>query len=330
MKIEFERLVSRGLSEALARELQLAGWKMDISRLLRLMVMGGLVLFVVMSFALTLLTSLGPLVSAAAGIVAAIVLEVSVYAMLELKIEQRKGFVESILPDYLQLTAANVRSGIAIDKSLMLAARPEFGFFSEDVKVIGRELYGGVTLQQSMRNLGAKYRSLQLQHTIRMMLEGLQYGGGMTDLLNQIAKDIRSQQMVQKEVSGQMFMYTIFIAFAALIGAPVLYALTSQMITVTNTVWAGILQQNPGGLPTAGISFLRPSPPKITIAEYHNFALAAVLLITAFAAFIVSAISTGSIYKGIRYLPIFVIVGLGIFFLISTLIGGIFSSISGV
>lgn len=330
MKIEFERLVSRGLSEVLVRELQLSGWKMDVGRLLRLMIMGGLVLFVVTSFALALLTNLGPLVSAAAGMILAIVLWVSVYAMLELRIEQRKSFVESTLPDYLQLTAANVRSGIAIDKSLLLAARPEFGFFSEDVKVIGRELYGGITLQQSMRNLGAKYRSLQLQHTIRMMIEGLQYGGGMTDLLNQIAKDIRSQQMVQKEVSGQMFMYTIFIAFAALIGAPVLYALTSQMITVTNTVWAGILQQNPGGLPTAGVSFLRPSPPKITISEYHNFALAAVFLITGFAAFIVSAISTGSIYKGIRYLPIFVLVGLGVFFLLSTLIGGIFTSISGV
>ncbi len=76
-----------------------------------------------------------------------------------------------------------------------------------------------------------------------MMVEGIQYGGGMTDLLNQIAKDIRNQQMVQKEISGQLFMYTIFIAFAALIGAPVLYALTAQMIGVTDTVWAGILSR---------------------------------------------------------------------------------------
>ncbi len=330
MKIEFERLVSRNISEMLARELQLAGWKMGISRLLRIMILGGIALLAVVSFALVLLTSLGPLISAIAGMASAAILEVAVYAVLEMRIEQRKSFVESVLPDYLQLTAANVRSGIAIDKSLLVAARPEFGFFSDDVKVIGRELYGGITLQRAMANLGTRYRSAQLQHTIRMMTEGLQYGGGMTDLLNQIAKDIRSQQMVQKEVSGQLFMYTIFIAFAALIGAPVLYALTSQMIAVTNTVWAGILAQNPGGLPTAGVSFLRPSPPKITISDYRDFALAAVVMITAFAAFIVSAISTGSIYKGIRYLPVFLIVGLAVFLIVSTLIGGIFSSISGV
>ena len=223
-----------------------------------------------------------------------------------------------------------MRSGIALDKAMVLAARPEFGYFSEDVKEMNKELYVGVTLQAAMSTLGRRYRSLQLQHTIRMMNEGIQYGGGMTDLLNQIAKDLRNQHMVQKEISGQLFMYTIFIAFAALIGAPALYALTSQMITVTNTVWAGILKQNGGGLPTVGVSFLRPSPPKITIAAYYNFSLAAVILITGFGAFIVSAISTGSVVKGIRYLPIFLAVGLLVFFVVSSLIGGIFGTISGV
>jgi archaellum biogenesis protein FlaJ (TadC family) len=198
------------------------------------------------------------------------------------------------------------------------------------VKLVNKELYAGETLQNALVLLSNRYRSLQLKHTIRMLVEAIQYGGGMTDLLNQIAKDIRNQQMVQKEISGQLFMYTIFIAFAAIVGAPVLYALTTQMMTITDTVWAGILKQNPGGLPTAGVSFLRPSPPKITIGMYHDFALSAVFLITAFGAFIVSAISTGSIIKGLRYLPIFLVVGLLVFYIVGIVIAGMFNSISGV
>ncbi len=329
MKIEYERLISRSVANLLSREIELAGVKVDINKFLQILILGGLGLFIVIPFALVLLAGFNTGIAALAGIVSAAVFEVVVYAFLEFRIEQRRTFVEEILPDYLQLTAANVRSGIALDKAMALAARPEFGFFSEDIKAMNKDLYGGMTLQQSMQSLGKRYRSLQLQHTIRMMVEGIQYGGGMTDLLNQIAKDIRSQHMVQREISGQLFMYTIFIAFAALIGAPVLYALTSQMIGVTDTVWAGILKQNPGGLPTAGISFLRPSPPKITIAAYHNFALASVILICGFGAFIVSAISTGSVLKGLRYLPAFLLVGLGVFFVVSALIGGIFTSISG-
>jgi hypothetical protein len=323
-------LISRSVSRLFSRELELAGVKMKIDKFMRLLIVGGVVIFAVVPFALFLFAGVNLGFAALGGFFLAALFEVSVYALLEFRIEQRRGFVETVLPDYLQLAAANVRSGIALDKALVLAARPEFGYFSTDIKEMNKELYGGVTLQGAIANLGKRYRSLQLQHTIRMMSEGIQYGGGMTDLLNQIAKDIRNQQMVQREISGQLFMYTIFIAFAALIGAPVLYALTSQMIAVTDTVWAGILKQNPGGLPTAGISFLRPSPPKITIVAYHNFALASVILISGFGAFIVSTISTGSVLKGMRYLPIFLIVGVGIFFVVSSLIGGIFATISGV
>ena len=168
------------------------------------------------------------------------------------------------------------------------------------------------------------------KHTMRMIIESIQFGGGMTDLLNQIAKDMRNQNIVQKEISGQLFMYTIFIAFATVVGAPALFALTSQMISVTDNIWAGILTQNPGGLPTAGISFLKPSAPQVSPGSYHNFALAAVILMTGLGAFIVSTISTGSVFKGLKYLPIFIIAGMVVFFIVSLVIGSIFSTISGV
>ena len=330
MKIEFQRLVSRNVANFLEDELQLAGVRMPVNQFLRIIVIGGVGLFLGVPLLLILALKMNASVAAIAAVIAAAAFEIALYALLEFRVEQRKSFVENLLPDYLQLVSANVRSGIALDKAMVLAARPEFSYFSEDVKAINKELYAGVSLQGALQNLGKRYRSMQLQHTVRMMVEGIQYGGGMTDLLNQIAKDMRNQHMVQKEISGQLFMYTLFIAFAALIGAPALYALTAQMIAVTNTVWAGILSQNPSGLPSMGISFLKPSPPQISIADYRNFSIAAVLLITGFGAFIVSAIASGSIFKGIKYLPAFLIIGIAVFFVVSTVIGGIFSSVSGI
>jgi len=63
---------------------------------------------------------------------------------------------------------------------------------------------------------------------------------------------------------------------------------------------------------------------------YESFALTAVILITGFGSFIVSAISTGSIIRGLRYLPIFILVGLGVFYVVGAVIGTMFASISGV
>ena len=327
--ISFEKLVARNVVVFVSRELDLAGSKMTVNRFLGIAIVGGILILTIVSYSLFFL-KFNARIAALAGIGSAIMYEIILYMLLEFNIEKRKSFVESILPDYLEIVAANVRSGISLDKAMVLAARPEFKYFSEDVKLVNKQLYAGSTLQSMLNSLADKYRSLQLKHTVRMLIEAIQYGGGMTDLLNQVAKDIRNQQMIQKEISGQLFMYTIFIAFAAIMGAPTLYALTTKMMTITDTVWAGILAQNPGGLPTTGVSFLRPSPPKITIGMYQDFALTAVILISGFGAFIVSAISTGSVIKGLRYLPIFIVVGLGVFYVVGAVIGSMFASISGI
>ncbi len=316
--VSFEKLVSRNVAVFISRELDLAGEKRTVSSAIRIAIYGGIGLLILLSFSMVLIWKFNPGLAALAGISAMIFYEILLYVYLEFKIDGRKSFVDEILPDYLQITAANVRSGISIDKAMIFSARPEFKYFSDDIKLVSKNLYAGETLQNSLTQLGERYRSLQLKHTIRMMIEAIQYGGGMTDLLNQVAKDLRNQQIIQKEISGQLFMYTIFIAFAALVGAPVLYALTTQMITITDTVWAGILKQNPGGLPTAGVSFLKPSPPKISINDYHNFALTAIILITGFGAFITSAISNGSLIKGLRYMPIFLVIGIMIYLVCST------------
>ncbi|MDE1824835.1 MAG: type II secretion system F family protein [Candidatus Micrarchaeota archaeon] len=329
--VSFEKLLSRNISLFISEELDLAGIKTTVDAFFQMAALLGLAMLILVTLLFVLAFKTDVFVSVIFGIGAALFLEIFIYLYLEFKIEQRKNFMEGILPDYLQITAANIRSGISLDKAMVFAARPEFNYFSEDVKLVAKNLYAGDTLQNSLGLLAKRYRSLQLKHTVRMVIEALQYGGGMTDLLNQVAKDLRNQEIVQKEISGQLFMYTIFIAFAALIGAPVLYALTNQMICITYQVWNNIGAQSPGGaLPTAGISFLRPTKPQVTPTDYHDFALGAIFLITGFGAFISSAISTGSIIKGIRYFPIFILVGFAIFIIVSIVIGGIFTNISGI
>jgi pilus assembly protein TadC len=327
--VSFEKLVSRNVVVFLSDELDLAGVRINVNTFIELAIIGGFLWLIVVAFPLLLIYNYNAGTGFLIGIGAAVGYEILLYLLLEFRIEQRKNFMEALLPDYLQITAANIRSGIAMDKAMVLAARPEFKYFADDVKLTNKSVYAGETLQNSLKLLSKKYRSLQLEHTVRMISEAIQYGGGMTDMLNEVAKDLRNQHIIQKEISGQLFMYTIFIAFVALLGAPVLYGLTTEMITVTDTVWAGILKQNPAGLPTAGISFLRPSPPQISIAAYQNFALAAILIVTSFGAFIIATISSGQPIRGIRLLPIFVIVGVGVYLVVSIAIGSVFTTISG-
>jgi flagellar protein FlaJ len=330
MAIRFERLISRRAVIYLSKQLDLAGMKTSMEKLLRMMIIPGVIILVVVAAVLTILLKFNAVIGVAAGIVGWAVLVAVIYMAIEYRIDGRKTKLEGMLPDYFQLASANLRSGIALDRAMLLAAKPEFSFFSNDIQDMSRKLFSGETMEAALTELAGKYKSVQLQHSIRMMVESLKYGGAMADLLDQISRDQRSQQIAQKEIAGQMLMYSIFIAFAGLIAAPVLYGLTSQMILVTDTVWKGILAQNPGGLPTTGISFLKPSPPKITPTQYHDFSLIAIIAITGFASLIMSSISSGSAIKGLRWLPLFVIGGLGIYFVVGTMIGTIFSSIGGI
>ncbi len=326
MEIRFERLVSRNVGKFLSREADLAGVKITLEKLIRLMIVGAFAAFIAVALVLYYL-KFSIAIYAAGGIGAAVLVVVLSYMILEFRIDARKTKLETILPDYLQITSANLRSGIALDRAMLLAARPEFTFLSEDIKEMNKRIFGGENFEDALRNLADHYRSYQLSHAIRMILESLRFGGAMADLIEQISKDMRNQQMTQKEVSGQLFMYSIFIAFAGLIAAPVLYGLTAQMIIVTDAVWKGILAQNPGGLPSAGVSFLKPSPPKITPQTYHNFSLVAIIVITGFAALIMAAISSGSAIKGLKYLPVFIIIGIAIFIVVQTVIAGVFAGL---
>ncbi len=328
MAITLERLVSRRVAVALSKELDLAGIKASVNRILFVMIVIGAMTLVVASFVSYILFKLGFMISASIGIGAWVLLVAVVYFLIEYRIDGRKTKMESMLPDYFMLTAANLRSGIALDRAMLLAARPEFSFFGDDIREMSRKLFSGETLENALGSLVARYKSNQLKHSVRMMIESIRYGGAMADLLNQLSKDIRAQQLSQKEISSQMLMYSIFVLFAGLIAAPVLYGLTSQMITVTTSVWKGILQQNPNGLPTTGVSFLKPSPPQITAAQYQEFSLIAIAIITAFSSLIMSAISSGSALKGMRYLPIFIIVGIVIYFGIAAVVAGVFGGIT--
>ncbi|MDE1810904.1 MAG: type II secretion system F family protein [Candidatus Micrarchaeota archaeon] len=324
----FERYVPIGIVRMISREAQMAGLRRSANQVLQIMALG-FVASAVLGTIILLVLHWG-IGAPVVGIVAGAVFVVVVYMIIEYMIDSRKSKLEEMFPDYLQIASANLRSGIALDRAMLLAARPEFTFLSDDIKEMNRKIFSGETFEAALKDFSAKYRSYELNHAVRMMLEALRYGGAMADLLEHISRDLRNQQLIQKEVAGQLFMYSIFIAFAALIAAPVLYSLTSQMIVVTDTVWKGILTANPGGLPTTGISFLKPSPPKIDPSTYHTFSLISIAVITGFASLIMSAITSGSALKGLKYLPVFMLIGFVIFFIGQAFIGSLFSSLGGI
>ena len=194
--VRFEMLVSRGVARRVSHELDLAGMKITVEMLLRMAIVGFFALFlIVIAFGVLLLKLYAPL-AGVLGLVAGAVFVLIVYMILEYKIENRKTKLEEMLPDFFQITSANLRSGIALDRALLLSARPEFGFLSEEIKDMNKRIYSGENFENALQEIASRYRSYELTHAVRMMIEALRYGGAMADLIEQIAKSMRSNQLV--------------------------------------------------------------------------------------------------------------------------------------
>ena len=116
MAINFERLVSRSVAVWLSREIDLAGLKISVNKLLEYVIVGGVAVLVIFAFALFFI-GIPTIEAFLVGIGAAGFFVAFTYVYLEYLIDKRKSKMEEILPDYFQITSANLRSGVALDRA---------------------------------------------------------------------------------------------------------------------------------------------------------------------------------------------------------------------
>ncbi len=246
------------------------------------------------------------------------------HGLLYLAVERRTRYVESILPDALQLVAANIKSGFIPSRALMLSARKEFGPLSEAIKNVGREMMTGKSLQESMKEMTRTIRSDVLETTVQLITKGIRAGGQLVSLFEETAIDIRRKEAIKKEVRANIMMYTIFIGFAGCVGAPLLYALSSFLVGTISRLGSMIsIPEDVTAKMPLHIKFgIELSPDFLFI-----FSLLAIAITTVFGGMIIGLISSGKEKDGIKYIPVLLITALAVYFIsgfmISSMFGGI-------
>ncbi len=268
-------------------------------------IVGGLIMFIVIE------------------IVAVIAVSMIFYAYLIVQIDARKRELEAVLPDFLQLSAANVRAGLPIEQALWRAATPEFGILSKEVQNAMKRTFSGESIADSLTYLSGRFNSKYLQRTASVLKFGIASGGEIGEILERTASDLRKMQIMYKEASSSMVMYVIFITFAALIGAPFLFAVSYKLIATLGAVWAHI----PTGQNFQSFGLISFSPPQISAEDFKVFIVVATIITSLFASFILAVIRSGSARDGLTLLPFFLIAGLGFLFLFISIVNSLLSNL---
>ena len=245
-----------------------------------------------------------------------LVVELVLYMWLSLSMDAKGKFVEEVLPDALQLMSSNIRAGLTTDKALLMAARPEFGPLEYEIRRISKETMAGKNLQDALVRMTDRIRSRNLERTIDLIVQSIKSGGKLADLLDQIATDLRDQQMMQKEISASVLMYVFFILIAIGFGAPALFSMSSFLVSLLTKNMEMISRDLPSNMAEMGQSLpISMTTVRITPAFIKTYAIISLVASSLFGSMVTGLIMSGEEKQGLRYFPMLVVLAVGLFLL---------------
>lgn len=246
------------------------------------------------------------------------------YVALILLADKRVRFIEHMLPSALVLMSSNIKSGMIPSQAMLVSARKEFGPLKEEMRITSNEVIGGKSFEQALTNMAKRVNSETLSRTASLLIEGSRAGGEIATLLEGIAEDIKHTELVRAEIRASVMMYVIFIFIAAGIAAPMLFAVSIFLVTMISQFGAVDVPElaTAAGVPTMTISLGQVSPEFLTI-----FALISIAITSFFGSLIIGLIEGGEEKKGIKYIPLLLILGIVVFYFANILVKEIFGSV---
>ncbi len=251
-----------------------------------------------------------------------------VHFLLNLRIYQRRVMIEDVFADYLQIAAANVRAGMTIDRALWSSIKKRFGVLANEMEEVAKKAMSGEEIGDALIAFSKKYDSPLLDRSVNLIIEGIDAGGEIADLLSKVAWNITETQAMKKEMAASVVNYCIFISFATILAAPLLFALSTQLLGITKIVTGAL---DLGTLPTAAAGINIPmgmggDSGGLTQETFQTFALVSLAITSLFSAMIVSIIQKGTIKAGIKYIPAFILATTSLYLIFNFVFSKMFGS----
>lgn len=217
-------------------------------------------------------------------------------------------------------------AGMTSYNALWTSARSEFGPLAYEIQEAARATLTGTPLVDALIGITNRVKSEKLERSIRLMIQGMKSGGELPAVLQGIAKDMRTEQNLQKQMEAETRAHTLFILFAILIGAPLLFAISLQFITIFSTMYtklnvAELIEKVPM---QKGVLMIKAMSIKPDF--FFKYAIAILSVSSFFSGFLIGMIRTGRPVSGIHNIPILAGISVGVFILINYLLGLFFGS----
>lgn len=243
------------------------------------------------------------------------------YFFLDLKIYRRVNEIEAMLPEYLTLVSTNLKGGIGLEASLWGSIKPKFGVLSHEMTLVSKEVMTGSDVEEALAHFGEKYKSAEIRRIIGLIISEFEIGGRISDILDDVITHLKNTRKLRQQMAASVISYVIFISMIVGVIAPILFALSYNLLSFVSAFVAQVgASMSSGNAPSfmAGMSLEGVDP-----SGFKIFGYIATGTIAFISSVIVSIIERGDIKGGVKYIPIYLIVSLLVYHVSLTFLGSI-------
>lgn len=248
-----------------------------------------------------------------------IVLQIFFLFRLSLKASARIKKMEITFPEVISLMASNLRSGITIDTSFLLSARPEFDPLDKEILEAGKEISTGKDIVFALKSMSDRIGSEKISKVILLIISGLRAGGNISDLLEETAKNMREKEVLEKKTASTTLMYVIFIFFAVSVGAPALFGLSSVLVEIIINL-ASKMPDLSNVQTTMPFTLTQVS---ISLNFVIYFSLLFITVTDFISCFVIGLVSKGEGKAGLKFFIPILVISMTLFFAIRQILSGL-------
>jgi pilus assembly protein TadC len=246
-----------------------------------------------------------------------------VYFYFDLRIYHRTKKMEEQLPDFLEVLSANLKGGMTFERALWAAIKPRFSVLGNEMAKASKKVMTGYEVKDALIELTDKYDSLMLKRTVDLMVSEFESGGNVSELIDRLVKNLKQTKALKDEMSASAIAYVIFISVIVILVSPLLFALSYHLLSLVIS-FIGKLSGATSRLGTLPISF---SSVGLEKNDFRIFSVAAISVISLFSSMIVSIVEKDDIKGGIKYIPLYMLGSISVYFILMKVLATFFGGI---
>jgi flagellar protein FlaJ len=208
--------------------------------------------------------------------------------------------IESLIPDFLERMAGINQVGLTIAQAVAIMVNTNLGLLSYEIRRIKRDMDWGANFTDALMRFEDRIRSPSIARTVSLITKASEMSGSIGEVLSIASSDAKMTEVLKRERSAEMFIYTAIVYLSFLVFIFVVAVLTTQFLPVLASVSVGALA-NAG--PLSGIG----SVPIKTFSRllYHTCIMQAI-----FSGLIAGQMGEGSLNAGVKHACVLLLIAI--------------------